>query len=131
MYCKSMNRSKILVHHLHQGKSAFPCTSNIEPMSCSLFKNEAFRDLGSRMVRGQSQQEQMGEHAKVNQTRVILRGVLLVLRVGSLLTNETGGLRNRGQQRTTVRTLNSPLESENGEDNERLSNNKNGLVGVH
>ena len=73
----------------------------------------------------------MGDHAKVNQTRVILRGGLLVSRVGALLTNGTGGLQNRGQQTTTVRTLNSPLESEIGGDNERLSNNKNGLAGVH
>jgi hypothetical protein len=60
--------------------------------------HEVFKDLGRRMVRGQSQQEQTGEHAKVNQTRVILRGGLLVSRAGALLTNETGGLQNRGQQ---------------------------------
>jgi hypothetical protein len=60
--------------------------------------HEAFRDLGSRMVRGQSQREQMGEHAKVNQTRVILRGGLLVSRAGALLTNETGGLQIEGSR---------------------------------
>jgi len=60
--------------------------------------HEEFRGIERRMVIGHSQQEQMGEHAKVNQTRVILRGGLLVSRAGALLNNETGGLQNRGQQ---------------------------------